>query len=127
MRTSYFAKYSRLPQEEKDKYLPIAISTSVPKWFTECYDHIIELAPPQHLVYKLKNGMVEISEFAVEYIEMLKQWVKLDICIQYLEFLEETYGKEVVLLCYEKSDDFCHRQLLVNYIKNVYDNDIQEL
>ena len=61
------------------------------------------------------------------YIEMLKQWVKLDICIQYLEFLEETHGKEVVLLCYEKADDFCHRQLLVNYIKNVYDNDILEL
>lgn len=127
MKTSYFAKYSRLPQEEKDKYLPIAISTSVPKWFTECYNHIIEVAPNQSSVYKLKNGIMEISEFAQEYIEILQHWVRLEEFIEYLKDLEKEYSKEVILLCYEKSEDFCHRHLFANYINNTFKEDIQEL
>lgn len=40
MKTSYYARFSRLPKEEKDRYMPILISTSLPKWFLdkeECY------------------------------------------------------------------------------------------
>lgn len=118
MKTSYFAKYSRLPQEEKDKYTPIAISTTIPKWFKECEFHLYELSPSSESVFKLKHGQMEVSEFTLEYTDKLRHWVRLDSILEDIAYLESTREKEVVLLCYEKSDDFCHRHLLRDYLNN---------
>ena len=127
MKTSYYAKYSRLPKEEKDKYIPIAISTTIPKWFTECEYHLCELSPSSESVFKLKHGKMEISEFTLEYIDKLRHWVKIDDILDEAKEIESSEDKEIVFLCYEKSDDFCHRHLLRDFLNNNYDINIEEL
>ena len=58
MKTSYYAKFSRLPKEEKSRFMPILISTSLPKWFLNSEEYYIEyktLAPSRNNVFNLKN------------------------------------------------------------------------
>ena len=41
MKTSYYARFSRLPKEEKNRYMPILISSSIPKWFLDREEYYI--------------------------------------------------------------------------------------
>lgn len=128
MKTSYFAKFSRLSNEEKEKYYPIAISQYLPKWFDlSVGEHIADVAPLKELVLRLKEGDVTHINFTVEYISLLNEFVDIDGFVRYLQEIENMTNKEVVLLCYEKSDDFCHRHLLRHYLNKRFDLDIKEL
>ena len=61
MKTSYYARFSRLSKEEKDRYMPILISSSLPKWFLDREEYYMEykpLAPSSDNVFKLKNNKI---------------------------------------------------------------------
>ena len=69
MKTSYYARFSRLPKEEKDRYMPILISNSLPKWFLdkeECYMEYKPLAPSSDNVFKLKNKFACAQYFGLK-------------------------------------------------------------
>lgn len=91
--TSYFANY----KGENS----VSVSRVTPKWYSG--ETCIDLAPPWELVEGYKNGTISEKEYRKKYIAKLK---KLDVDF-YAKLLE---GK--VLLCYEKSEDFCHRKIL---------------
>ena len=58
MKTSYYAKFSRLPKEEKSRFMPILISTSLPKWFLNSEEYYIKyktLASSRKKVYNLNK------------------------------------------------------------------------
>ena len=40
--------------------------------------------------------------------------------------LEKPY-KGIVFVCYEKSDDFCHRHIFADYMRTHFNIDIEEL
>lgn len=129
MKTSYYAKFSRLPKEEKSRYIPVLISTSLPKWFLdreECYMEYKLLAPYSDNVFKLKNNKMSQEDFINAYTDKLKE---LDLG-QILEDLYDYEGitdTEIVLLCYEKSTDFCHRHILREYLNENFNTNITEL
>jgi uncharacterized protein YeaO (DUF488 family) len=129
MKTSYYAKFSRLPKEEKDRYIPILISTSLPKWFLDREEYYMEyklLAPSSDSVFKLKNNKMSQEDFINAYTDKLKE-LDLEQILEDLYDYEGITDTEIVLLCYEKSTDFCHRHILREYLNENFNTNITEL
>lgn len=115
--TSYFAKAYQFPD---DKYTCIAISVGVPKAINvKSYK---KLAPLWDIVQEYKNNGGDIERYKSRYYNEVLN--KLDVCEVYKELEELSGGKDVVLLCYEgiKNNDFCHRHLVSQWLRqNGYD------
>lgn len=129
MKTSYYAKFSRLSKEEKSRYMPVLISTSLPKWFLDREEYYMEyklLAPSSDNVFKLKNNKMSQEDFINAYTDKLKE-LDLEQILEDLYDYEGITDTEIVLLCYEKSTDFCHRHILREYLNENFNTNIAEL
>lgn len=94
LRTGY---WGRLKQYEKAGFVPVAICQFPPKGFEGA--RCKELAPTRETLYS-KNWRERFEE------EMLD--VSVETVVRKLKKL----GDKVVLLCFEKNDDDCHRQIV---------------
>lgn len=108
--TSYFGNYKNFPKD----VVPIGITRFPPKGMLNLY----ECAPSERLLKKYKNKEIDEFVFAVYYTEELKnrfgkQQKLIDL------FKKVGGGKDVVLCCYEKTGEFCHRQILRDWLKKV--------
>ena len=65
--------------------------------------------------------------FTKNYLAKLDNLRKNNILQKYVDDLELKleYG-DVILLCYEKPKEFCHRHILAEYLNRYYNLDIQE-
>jgi len=106
IQTSYFANWRNFPEGKKK----ISISRFTPKWFKEDYN-ALELAPSADLLRKYKDGLVDDSQYEEIYKkETLDKLDPKEIAKKY---------KNAIFLCYESDNEFCHRQLVANWlIKN---------
>jgi len=77
-----------------------------------------KLAPTYDLLNKWKNKKINEKEYTEEYLQILN---KLDPHKIYQQL-----GEDAILLCYEKSGDFCHRYIVANWFKK-YGYDVEEL
>ena len=106
--TSYFAHY-----KGDDG---VAICLWLPSWSTNI-KHYPELAPTQDILLKWKNSAQSKLDER-DYIETYKKEVlgKLDVN----KVAKDLDGK--VLLCYEKTGKFCHRNIVRDwFIENGYE------
>lgn len=129
MKTSYYARFSRLSKEEKGRYMPILISSSLPKWFLDKEEYYMEyklLAPSSDNVFKLKNNKMSQEDFINAYTDKLKG-LDLEQILEDMYDYEGITDTEIVLLCYEKSTDFCHRHILREYLNENFNTNITEL
>ena len=121
--TSYYANYRKY----KGIYR-IAISRTSPE---NSYDErIIQLAPTKDILADYKyNGLSEeqYTERYRDQLDNLRSCGTLDDIVKYLRRLASEIASDVVFLCYEKSDDFCHRHILADYLNKHYDFRIREL
>lgn len=106
--TSYFAKMKKIPED----ILRISICGKAPDW----YDGIQykKVAPKYGFFQEWKKNHDNdfyIKHFNSEVLETLKA----EEVYKDLEKLSN--GNDCVLLCYEKSSDFCHRHLVANWLK----------
>lgn len=103
--------------KEQDLYL-LSILRWSPKWFEG--EQCTSLAPSTDLLNRYKNGNANIQDYTTEYLNMLNN---IDT-----KFIIENISKDrdIVLCCYEKPTDFCHRHLLAEYCNNKYNMNIQE-
>jgi len=107
--TSYFGKIKRIP-----KYITkISIALYTPR---ELKNKVIEfpiLAPTKEILYKWKNrNDIPYSEedYEADYRrDVLSKLNPFDIEKELLEFATKY---DVVLLCYERDDVFCHRHII---------------
>jgi len=99
--TSYFANIKKLPPHLKT----ISISRFPPKWYEGESDLL--LAPSKELLLGIKDGNISEEEYTKEYLDYLNTLNPKEI--------EEKY-KDSILLCYEKTGDFCHRHILTNWL-----------
>ena len=67
------------------------------------------LAPDPPLLSEYKRGIIDNEEYAIRYYTLLN-----NRRLSPLKVFNEL-GNESVLLCYEKSTEFCHRHLLVGW------------
>ena len=104
--TGYFAQ---LKKYQEAGLTPVSIARITPSWYQGYV--IPELAPSKSLLYRYKAGEVTQDAYIKEYTQQLDhmRWGGL------MKKLK-TYGDDVVLLCYEKSSDFCHRHILAEYL-----------
>ena len=98
--TSYYANYRKFKGMFR-----VSISRTAPS--NSCDIQLIKLAPTVELLQKYKCN--SITKF-----------------VKALSTLQELQG-DVVLLCYEKKGDFCHRHLLAEYLNNNHNTNIREL
>lgn len=120
LRTGYFAKVT---QYRLEGFIPVSIARWSPKWFSG--PALPELAPSEDLLTRYKAGSVSEEEYTKEYEEQL-QSINVFKSIQSLakHITPETVG--IVLCCYEKPGDFCHRHRLANELQEKYNVTIQE-
>lgn len=91
-----------------------------------------KLAPKltTYKTYADKKAELEKLKLDIEEYRNLKQQIEDEYIMSYyetrlkelnvyelLEYFKRKYGNEIILLCHEKVDEFCHRRLLADYIE----------
>lgn len=116
MKTSYYYKYSRLSEKERNKYYAMSISNTVPQWFVDCgylNESFDWFCPKMKDVIGLKNNEITQEEFIQNYYYHLNNEIYIDKIMEYFKSID----KEIVFLCHE-SDKFCHRHILAEFIES---------
>lgn len=114
--TSYFANSKKLQQAG---ITVIGIALYPPRWF---YGISLKQVSPTKSILFAKDQTEE------EYIRRYKSEVLVHQDMhQFLRAVEAvSNGKDVALCCYEKPDDFCHRHILAEWIKEKTGIEIKE-
>lgn len=128
--TSYFSNPVKL---NKDTTMYVSIARYKPDWFDG--PEYTKLAPPAELLsyYKsnIKNPDVNAEDLYKHYIKYycektLHNLEQYDV-VKDLQQMASNRGKEdIVLLCYEKYGDFCHRHIVSQWL-NLEDYECCEL
>lgn len=110
--TGYFAQLRNIPQN----IIPISICAQVPKWYTGLQHK--KLAPKYGFFTEWKKN--QDNDYYIEHYnkEVLSGLNANDIVSELYGLLpEESKGLDIVLVCYEKSTDFCHRHLVADWLR----------
>lgn len=115
--TSYFAKIKEL---EKNDIIPISICGKCPDWYKGL--QYKKLAPKYGFFMEWKKN--HDNDYYIQHFndEVLSKLDINEVIKDILELLPEcARGKDIVLICYEKPSDFCHRHLVAEWLtKNGY-------
>lgn len=111
--TTYFANLRNIPRN----MVPIAICRGLPAWYSGlAYE---KLAPTYDILMEYKlgeaGGLAEDQYINRYRFEILSE---LDVDEVYETLLDMAGGKPFCLVCYEKSDDFCHRHIVADWFNN---------
>lgn len=117
--TSYYAKAVKYPDTFR-----IGISLSKPSYAATNCD-LKWLAPTWEMLARYKKDHDE-NAYIFKYLDML---AKKDATLEYLveRMLLKEKKQNVLLLCWEAPDKFCHRHLLAKYLNVRFKTHIVEL
>lgn len=111
----YTGYYARLKKYEEAGLTPISIAGKAPSFYKGI--EYKKLAPKYDFFIRWKNGEINNFDYVVEFNKQV-----LDKLAQ-SEVIEELYelsdGNDIVLLCYEKQGDFCHRHQVADWLEEV--------
>ena len=79
------------------------------------------LAPEESILWKYKNGEIDEMEYTSLYLDQLDK-----VGIRNILLDIHTFGDDVVLVCWEAPDKFCHRHILADYINKRTKLNIEE-
>lgn len=119
IRTSYFSS-SKLKELPKS-YVKISIAGKKPDGF-ECQE-FKKLAPKYSFFKEYKDGKINEEEYTKRYYDDVLRHLDSTQIIHLLG----VHGSNIVLLCWESSDKFCHRHIVSNWMKKELDIEIEEL
>jgi hypothetical protein len=106
--TSYFAKISKVKN-------PIAICGKSPDWYKG--QEFKKLAPKYSFCKDYKDLKITPQEFIRLYYEQILNLLNAEKVKEELFSLYE--GEEdITLMCFEKPDQFCHRQIVANWFSS---------
>lgn len=107
--TGYFAK---LKKYEEVGLIPVSIAGKAPAFYAGRQYKVF--APTWEIFSQWKSGCID----NFEYTELFKRNVldKLDKNVVLHNLLD--IGESIVLLCYEKSGDFCHRHIVADWLES---------
>lgn len=106
--TTYFARVPKLP----DGIVPIAVCLFPPSGWNK--PHCIQLAP-QYSVFKRYKGNSDFAEFTRSYVETTLSRLSIDYILDYFQRYGD--GKDIAIVCYEKSPFMCHRSIIAEWLK----------
>ncbi len=117
--TSYFANVKNVPEHIS----PVSIARFPPRWFKGlCF---MDIAPPKELLWKSKQGKITEDEYTAQYISCLERKFTPESLIRKLKTLFG--GKDIILLCFERRGEFCHRRLLAEWLQSGLNILVEEL
>lgn len=108
--TSYYANLKKISQSYPE-IVPISIAGRCPDWYLGA--QYKKLAPKYWFFQQWKENHDNdfyIRNFRSEVLD------NLDRTQVWLDLHEISDGKDIVLLCYEKPSDFCHRHLVAEWL-----------
>lgn len=117
--TSYFGNYRKFPENA----YTYSIARFVGPRLT-VNNTIMHFAPSESLFNTYKNGLISKEMYETYYRHQLLHIPPDDVAktIGYMKANEQIQGN-VVLLCYEKKTDFCHRHILRDFL-NTFDRSL---
>ncbi len=110
MHTGYFAK---LKYYEEQGLIPISICGKAPDWYEGL--QFKRLAPKWSFFNEWKNGSHKgDNEYYIQHFndEVLKNKNPSEIEQELKTLAKQRTSDKIILLCYEKPGDFCHRHLV---------------
>lgn len=112
--TSYFAKAKNF---DKNKFILCQISNSAP---FELDGKLSVFIPDWNtIVSPKKNGLIDEHEYKKRYLSQLNS--SRDSVLNIIKLLK-TFNKDIILMCYESPDKFCHRHILADwYNEQIHD------
>ena len=139
--TSYFGKLKKVDKLTDGKiYIPYSIAFSTPKWFHGA--RIKRLMPDYDLISNYKNQVIDTQRYMERYQNKVLRDLNPAEVVDELEYMlpetvinrleqegcsiTETDFINVLLCCYEKPEDFCHRHILAKWF-NAHGYDVKEL
>lgn len=116
--TNYFSVYRKsIP----DSTLFLSIARTQPKSFR--FKTLDKLFPPVKLLWDYKDGRITWETYEKEYkAQVLDTLVPSEIVAELTEMAGD--NKHICLLCWEKSDEHCHRRLVMEWL-NEYAEDVE--
>lgn len=116
MYTGYFAK---LKTYEQNDLIPVAICGGIPTWYKGLWYK--KLAPKWAFFNEWKNGTEHKGDNDYYIQHFNDEVLKNKTCRQVLADLQKLTGvkndfSKIILLCYEKPGDFCHRHLVADWL-----------
>ncbi len=103
--------------------VPVSIARFSPKWYQGF--RFESLAPPKKLLWKAKQGKISEEEYTIQYLAVIEEQYTPE---SLLKRLYKDFGdKDIVLLCFEKKREFCHRRLLSEWLEAGLGIEVKEL
>lgn len=118
--TSYFGNWRNFP--------PDALVLGVTRYpFKELpFPNEQKLAPSEELLLEFKNGNLDEKSFTIRFkSELFDRGFKNGKDLA-LALAQSSGGQDIVLCCYEKKGQFCHRQILGDMMRR-YGVEVEEL
>lgn len=106
--TSYYAVENKIPSG----ITRISIARWKPKGVVALEYKL--LAPSEALLKKYKEGKIDVNGYAKEYYRDVLKKLTIEEVMRYFDLVGN--GNDVVLLCFEKSESFCHRVLVAEWL-----------
>lgn len=119
--TGYFAmakKYKKLG------FCTISVAQFNPSWYNGV--SFPELAPSKELLGDYKLSGLSTDDYTKRYFEELQR-PEAVASMEKLKMKALTDSRDLILLCYEKPGEFCHRHLLSRYLNEHYPDVFQIL
>lgn len=106
--TSYFSNYRNFPKEA----IPIAITLYPPKG----YNGLVfkDLAPIKDILLEYKED-ADKNKYVTKYKRDVLNKTNQHIVVNQL--LKLSNIQPIILLCYEKPEDFCHRHIVADWLQ----------
>ena len=111
----YTGYYAQMKKYKQMGLIPVSIAYLTPHWYDG--EVCFELAPSRTLLKKWKQGEITEEEYKEQYIHRLDNEVQWSKVWKKLKQISAKYeNSDLVLCCFEKAGDFCHRHVLAEYL-----------
>lgn len=110
----YTGYYAQMKKYRSVGLIPVSIAYLTPSWYMG--ETCFELAPSRKLLKGYKAGEITQEEYAKQYKAFLKTVNWGEVIEKLFQISDKYDGSDLVLCCYEKPDDFCHRHILAEFL-----------
>ena len=116
----YTGYFSKTKEYEQNGLIPVGISGKIPDGFTGL--RYQKLAPKYDWWKRWRDEKLSDQWFKERYYETVLNQLDPFVVVQELQ----SFGENVVLLCYETPEKFCHRHLVAEWLNNKVGTEIYE-
>ena len=116
----YTGYYARLKKYEEAGLTSISIAGKAPEFYKGIQYKVF--APSWDIFSKWKSG--EINNF--QYTDRFNQEILGKLNKEDVRTFLDSFETDIILLCYEKSGDFCHRHIVADWIESELGKQVEE-